>query len=220
MKYRMLVLAVPLALVMSLSLGCGLLGGGSGDGVDELVLLEFEESPAPAAPAGEQEAPATRHIGFNEEILVEVRYLYQHQVQLESFRRQVRDLLSLLDYSSNVEIDLEWVIEVHEVTKESEELFRQLTSFRVPASQREQYEDFYIGTLEAVQMSALGSDRVLEASYRVGPSGRTLAVMPRREREEFLTLMRESRFYLGNAEGMVERQIRDVGGVVSRIRLR
>ena len=222
MKYRMVLLAALAVLAVSSSLGCGLLGGGSGDGLDEMVLLEFEESgpgPGPAPePGGEEAQPV--YLAFNQEILVEVRYLYHHQVQLESFRQLVRDLLSLLEYSNDAEIDLEWVIEVHEVTEEADELFDQLTSFRVPHSQRVQYEDFYIGLLEAVQVTALGSSRVLDASFQVGPSGRSLAVMSRPEREEFFTLMREAAFYLRDSERLVERQLQDVGGVVSRIRLR
>ena len=44
---------------------------------------------------------------------------------------------------------------MHEVTRESDDYFKVLTSLDVPGSQREQYEYLYIAMLEIVQVSGL-----------------------------------------------------------------
>ena len=212
---RLAVLAV--ALLLPLSFGCGFFGGG---GSDEIPLMEFDSPPPAPAPGGEvleAEPLAPLLPGFDPAVLVEVGFLYGYQVRSETLQRINRDLQALLDYGSHNEVDLEWVIDVHEVTEEADFFFERMTGMEVPGSQREQYEYLYLGMLETIQVMAFGSDRVLAAALLVGPGGRSLAIMPQEERDRFLTLIRESRFYLRDAETLVERQLEDVGDAVSQV---
>ena len=110
--------------------------------------------------------------------------------------------------------------EVHEVTRESDDYFQVLTSLEVPASQREQYQYLYIAMLESVQVLGYGADRLLAAAVLVGPSGRSMLNMSGEEVDAFQTLMRESQFFLSDAEALVDRRITEVGRAISGLRLR
>ena len=200
-------------LVFLAALGCG--GAAAGDG--GLDLIDFGDDPPPSSESLES---ADFALTLNPEVLVEVRFLYGHQVRLESMRRLNRDLQSLLEYSGPAEVDLEWVIEVHEVTARADELFQRLTSRRMPVSQREQYRYLFLNMLDAIQVMGYGADRVLAASIRVGPGGRTLLTMSGAESAEFHTLVREAAFYLDDAGRLVESQLSSVGNIISGLRLR
>ena len=215
MRFRF---AAALAVLCLLAgLGCGLLGGGEGgDGDGEIGLMEFEHEEDDL----ESTEEIVRSLSLKPEVLVKVRYLYGHQVGLESIEQLNRDLRSLLEYGGAVDVNLEWVIEVHEVTAEADELFRRLSSQRVPESQRELYSDLFIGLLDSIQVMGYGSDRILAASIKVGPSGRTLATMSDEDSEEFETLVREAGFYLTDAEQLIQKQISNVEEIIGGLRLR
>ncbi len=198
-------------------------GGGSEEGDD--LMIDFGDGPAPDV--GYQEAQSKGGGGavglalsVNPEVLIEVRFLYEQQVRLETLRRLHRDLEGLLEYSSPSDVDLDWVIEVHEVTEEADEFFLLLTSLRVPEYLRGNYEHVYISMLESVQVMGLGLDRVLSAALTVGPTGRSLLHMDSMEVDEFETLMRESKFYLRDSERLLDRQIDGIGDAIGQIRLR
>ena len=216
MAFRSLSLVV--ALIFSLLfLGCGLLGFGGGDNASQdMEIIEFfDEVPTP-----EVEEVVARALTVDPEVLVAVHFLYDFQVRLEGLAQVVRDLSSMLDYSGPADVDLDWVAEVHEVTREADDYFRVLTSLRVPESQREQYEYLYVGMLEAVQISGYGADRLLAAAVVVGPAGRSMLNMSVDEVDEFETLVRESRFFLSDALERVESNMTEVGRVISSLSLR
>ena len=212
-----LLLAVVLA---TTTLGCGIFGGGvSAD--DELLILEFDDAEPTPEPAFTQEnfnlqLELSRDTG----VLVAIRYLYGHQIHLESLRQANRDLQALVDYSSPSDVDLEWVIEVHEVTAEVDALFERLTERGVPLSQRKRYGDLFVKMLDAAQVIGYGSDRVLAGALKVGPGGRTLLTMPEAEVEEFKTLMREAEFYLSDSERLLDAQLKEMETVISLLSLR
>ena len=159
-------------------------------------------------------------LSIDPNILVEIHFLYNFQVRLEGLRQMVRDLNSMLDYSGPGDIDLDWVAEVHEVTRESDDFFKVLTSLDVPVSQRAQYQYLYIGMLESIKVAGYGADRLLAAAVIVGPSGRSMLNMSEEEIDAFQTLMRESGFFLSDAERLVDRRVTEVGRAVSGLRLR
>ena len=146
MLSRILALTVLLASVPFL-VGCGLfgsVGADSGSGPDGLPprmeIIQFDDDlppdpqlEVPAASSGEE---VVRSLVVDPEVLVRVRFLYNLQVRLEGLRRIIRDLSSMLEYSGPGDVDLDWVAEVHEVTREADEYFRVLTSLQVPESQR------------------------------------------------------------------------------------
>ena len=230
MLSRILALTVLLASVPFLA-GCGLfgsVGADSGSGPDGLPprmeIIQFDDDfppdpqlGVPAASSGEE---VVRSLVVDPEVLVRVRFLYNLQVRLEGLRRIIRDLSSMLEYSGPGDVDLDWVAEVHEVTREADEYFRVLTSLQVPESQRGQYGGIYLDILDVVQLASYGSDRVLAAAVLVGPSGRSLLNMPVREVDEFNTLVRESEFFLEGAEERVEDGITGVGRAIGRVSLR
>ena len=113
-------------MLLFLSVGCGLFGG-----EEEFEIMVFEEDLGKegGAAAAPPEVPSFR---VNPEILEEVKFLYRHQVRLERFQRVIRDLTGLVEYENASEVDLEWVVEVHEVTAESEEFFDLAAEMQVP----------------------------------------------------------------------------------------
>ena len=216
-----------LVLVLSLSVGCGMLGFG-GDSEDDgpMGLIQFDDADpvdepgAGGAVDGSDEGALVSPVSINPEVLVEIHFLYSFQVRMEGLRQVIRDLNAGLEHSGPADVDLDWVIEVHQVTRESDRFFRLLTSMKVPESQRDQYQHLQIGMLETIQVAGYGSDRLLAASVIVGPSGRSMLNMSDGEVDEFETLLRESRFFLTEAESRMTRQmgevVRAVGGLVLR----
>ena len=223
MGFRLVALLLVLALFSISTLGCGLLGfGGDGDSEDslEMDVIQFaDDLPEPEQEEAAKEEVA-RALSIDPDILVEIHFLYNFQVRLEGLRQMVRDLNSMLDYSGPGDIDLDWVAEVHEVTRESDDYFKVLTSLDVPVSQRAQYQYLYIGMLESIKVSGYGADRLLAAAVIVGPSGRSMLNMSEEEIDAFQTLMRESRFFLSDAERLIDRRVTEVGRAVSGLRLR
>ena len=218
MKFRQLGVLF-LVLVVTLGgagVGCGMLGfGGDGGESEELGLLEFDSPP----PTPEIEELVALSTAVDPELLMRVQFLYEYQVRVETFERVVRDLSGVLEYSNPGEVDLDWVIEVHEVTEAADDFFGQVVEVKVPEPFREEYDFIFIGLLKTVQMTGYGSDRVLAASVLVGPGGRSLADMDQTEVDEFLVLMRQARLFSAEAEKMVESQVTEIGRLIGNVDL-
>ena len=218
MGFRLVYLFL-LILVLSLSAGCGFLGFGGdsdGDGLD--TLIEFQDELPPDEGAGI--AAVRRPLYIPPEVLLEVQFLYNLQVRMEGLRQTIRDLSSAADYSGPPDVDLDWVVEAHEVTREADAFFSILAGLDVPESQRAQYEYLYINMLEIVQVTSYGSDRLLAASVLVGPSGRSLVNMTSEEVDRFEVLIREASFFLSDADSRAQSGTREIGRAVGSIRLR
>ena len=217
MGFRPTALLLVLFLLLLAATGCGLFEGDEdSDAPLQMELIEFSDD----LPTPEPGEVVERALTIDPDVLVEIRFLYNLQVRMEGLRQVVRDLHSMLDYSGPGDVDLDWVAEVHEVTRISDGYFQVLTSLRVPESQREQYEYLYIDMLEAVQVAGYGADRLLAAAVIVGPSGRSMVNMSEEEIDEFETLMRESGFFLDDAGDRVDSGVSDVGRAISGLGLR
>ena len=218
MGLRQVPLFLVILTVLSLSLGCGILPGFGGDSeAPELGMIEFDDDGEIVL---EPEEIIARALSIDPEVLIEIRFLYYFQVRLERLRQVIRDLNSAVEHSGPADVNLDWVIEVHEVTRESDDFFRVLTSLDVPESQREQYQHLQIGMLETIQVAAYGADRILAASVVVGPSGRSMLNMDIEETDRFETLLREARFFLSDAASRVEREVDEVSRAVGGLGLR
>lgn len=195
--------------------GCGVFGGGGED--LEFETLVFEDVPPTPTPPVED---VVASIGLEPVLLVRLRYLYSHQVRLETLRRLGRDLQRLVEYSSESAVGLDWVIEVHEVTEETDEVVLRATRAGIPESQRDQYEYLFVGLLRVMDVMQYGSARLLEAATVIGPSGRTLDTMNGAERERFVTLVREAERFLAEGEEMLADESKGTNGAISRLGLR
>ena len=219
MGLRQVPLFLVILMALSLSLGCGIIPGFGGDDEDaDLGMIEFADDGEIVLEPEEIIAGALSSI--DPEVLIEIRFLYYFQVRLERLRQLIRDLNSAVEHSGPADVNLDWVIEVHDVTRESDDFFRVLTSLDVPESQREQYQHLQIGMLETVQVAAYGADRILAASVVVGPSGRSMLNMDIEEIDRFETLLREARFFLSDATSRVEREVDEVSRAVRGLGLR
>ena len=205
-----------LLVFLALPAGCGLF-----EGEEDFELMVFEEDLGEGS-GGQGAAAFTEVVAFgvDPEILVEVKFLYGHQVRLERLQRVIRDLMALAEYENASEVDLEWVAEVHGVTEESEYFFDAVLGMRVPQGLMVAYNTLLVGALETVEMTQFGSDRLLAAAVKVGPNGRGLLTMPEDEADEFHTFIRETRFYLRDSERLIEKEMDSVGDAIAGVRLR
>ena len=192
---RVLILALA-CVALAAILACG--------GEEEFGLMTFEDLPDVTP-----EVPQEIEFGLTpkESLLVEVTYVYTHTILLETMEQINRDMQGLLEYDSKGDVDLEWVIEVHDVTAEAEQFFERASKLQVPASLEDKYRSSLLSFLEIVQWTGFGSDRLLAASLTVGPSGRSLQVMNRREEEVFERFRREAEYYLRLSEHQIEREL-------------
>ena len=203
-------------LLVLMSAGCGLLGGGGEEEV-EFTVIEFEETePTPTPPVAE----VVKTVGVDKATLVKLRYLYSHQVKLESLRRIIRDLENLGNYGDESKVGLGWVIEVHKVTQDSDDFQERVKAAGIPESQRGQYEYLFVGLLEVMDIIGYASLRLLEGATLIGPDGRMLDTLEPGERERFVTMVREARYFLGEGDGMMKNQIKVANSAISRVGLR
>ena len=166
--------------------------------------MEFDDVPGVQATVV---AEAEFALSPKEELLIEVTYVYTHMILLETLQQINRDMQLLLEYDTKSDVDLEWVIEVHDVTAHAEEFFDRAASLKVPVSLQSKYTGSLLDFLEGMQWTGFGSDRLLAASLTVGPSGRSLQVMNRQEEEVFERFKRESEYYLRKAEATIESEL-------------
>ena len=184
----------------------------------ELGMIEFDDDEGELFL--EPEEIIAQALSIDPEVLIEIRFLHYFQVRLERLRQVIRDLNSAVEHSGPADVDLDWVVEVHEVTRGSDDFFRVLTSLEVPKSQRDQYQYLHIGMLETIQVAGYGADRLLAASVVVGPSGRSMLNMNIEETDRFETLLREAKFFLSNADSRVDREVEEVSRAVGGLGLR
>ena len=219
MALRPVALFLVILTAFSLSLGCSILPGFGGDfEAPELGMIEFDDDEGELFL--EPEEIIAQALSIDPEVLIEIRFLHYFQVRLERLRQVIRDLNSAVEHSGPADVDLDWVVEVHEVTRGSDDFFRVLTSLEVPKSQRDQYQYLHIGMLETIQVAGYGADRLLAASVVVGPSGRSMLNMNIEETDRFETLLREAKFFLSNADSRVDREVEEVSRAVGGLGLR
>ena len=213
MLERLLVILVILATLSSV--GCGGMFGGEEE--EEFEILEFDDAEPTPMPAVDA---VIASVGIDPYVLLSLRFLYGLQVRLETLKRITRDMKGLAQYESDGEVNLQWVIDVHQVTDEVEGLAKRVKSSGIPESEREQYEYLFVGLLESIDLVEYGSLRLLAAATVLGPSGRSLETMGTGEREEFVTFVREAEFFLEDGDSRTTVEIKKVGSAIGRVGVR
>ena len=207
-----LVLLVGLLLV---GVGCF---GGEESGELELGLIDFGEDPTPL-PVEEQAV----EIGILPAFREELSFLYGYQISLEDLQQLTRDLIILSemeDVDNKDTVGLDWVISVHDVYTVGDQYFELAFAREASAEIREKYSGYYISELEITQVIDHGRKRLLGAAILLGPGGRTVATFDAVERRDFERLIRESKYYLREAENLLEDHLEDVGVALSAVHIR
>jgi len=198
----------------------GLIFGGDA----ELGLIDFGDDPVEeydySSSASNVASELDAFYEIPDQVLIEVDYMFAHQIYLALLVRLNQDLLTLTSYKSESEVDLDWVIDVHDATLEAEEVFALLADVPLPGTNREQYLRYKLGMLESLQISAEGATRLLAASILIGPSGRGLPNLSVDERVQFDGLLRQAAFYFDQADTYLEEEQEVVSSAVSTISLR
>ena len=130
------------------------------------------------------------------------------------------ELDGLLEDTSPAEVDLEWVIEVHEATRAADSLFVEIIDHDVPDYLEDDYGHMYLALLDIVKFLGVSVDRALAAGLEVGPSGRSLLAMTPEERARFRVLIMESRYYLAASKELLDEQVQQVGSVAGQMTFR
>ncbi len=196
------------------AVGCSSIGLGGGNG--EIGLIEFE--PDPPTPVPEEVVGLA--LSMNPDVMQFVSTIYELQLLYESVDRMNRDLVNLVGSGEGDDYGLEWVIEVHEVTQDAETLYRRVAAFRLPENLRSEYDNTFIDLLQVIQLSSVGSDRILSAAILIGPSGRSMRNLQGAELERFERLRRESRLYLNEAQSASDAVGSSLESVVGQMSLR
>lgn len=222
MDYRKIILALGIlaAVIAVVWVVYGFFFGGEA----ELGLIDFGDEGAEESdylsPSTNEASELDAFYEVPDELLIEVDYMFAHQIYLTVLGRVNQDLLSLTAYKAESDVDLDWVIEVHAATLEAEETFALLADVPLPGNNRELYLGYKLGMLESLQISAEGATRLLAASIVLGPSGRSLPNLSVDERVEFDSLLDQSAFYLNQADDFITEEQEHVSQAVSTISLR
>ena len=212
--------AVRVALVgalLVLMVGCSF-GGGSGE---EFEMMSFEdEGEAGVSGDAALEQPMVHDVSVRPLVLEELNYLLGHQAWLESLRQLNRDMVRMIEESGEGEAGLPWVVDVHEVTRESDDVFALVLSVEIPDTQAPVHFELYLSALQTVQVMAYGSDRLLASALVVGPSGRLVSDLGVEDEVRFKTFSREAAFFLRDAERLLDDDFDRVLDAISRVGLR
>ena len=201
-----------MTLFLVFSVAC--FGGGGESG--EIGLIEFEAEPTQVP----EDDGVDRAFSVDGEVLDEINFLYGYEVLLEDLVRLNHDFVRMAEYDTGVSLGLDWVIDVHNVTREADELFSLVLSQRISHVQRERHGGMYLRGLEIIQVLAYGSDRLMAAALEIGPSGRDLEVMSQDEVNRFQTFVREAGFFFRDADELLELQVEEVGARIGEVGLR
>ena len=199
----------------ALGLLCAVACGGAGKS-PEFELLEFEAVPTPAVAF----EGGGQGVSVDGKILDEINYLYGYQVLLDELVLLNRDLVNMTLFEAGMSPGLDWVIDVHNITREADEMFSLVLSQRISHVQRERHGGMYLRGLEIVQVLAYGADRLMAAALQIGPSGRDLEVMSKDEVNRFRTFVREAGFFFRDADDLLIVQVKEVGARINEVGLR
>ena len=189
--------------------------GGGGES-DEVALLEFEPEPTQVS----EDDGVERVFSVDGQILDEINFLFGYEVLLEDLVRLNHDFVRMAESDTGASVGLDWVIDVHNITREADELFSLLLSQRISHVQRERHGEMYLRGLEIIQVLAYGADRLMAAALEIGPSGRDLEVMSQDEVNRFQTFVREAGFFFRDADEILELQVEEVGARIGEVGLR
>lgn len=200
-----------------------------GGGIDESLLdgIEFDLSAfetvenTGAGAGGEAEGAISAFAGIgtlNLEQGYKVAYLHDMYSLVDETRDSNRNLLQLgEDGAGGEELDVDWVISVHDSHFVSEELRFRIYSYPFTDGLSVDYVDFHADFLRGVEIYTICADRLLEGALMLDPEYDSANLTPA-QRAEFLSLMRESMFYCQQAEALVTRSGEELQTQIGRLR--
>ena len=203
--------------LLLLMVGCSFGGGAA----EEFEMMSFEdEGEAGVSEDAAVEQPMVHDVSVRPLVLEELNYLLSHQAWLESLRQLNRDMVRMIEESDEDEAGLPWVVDVHEVTRESDDVFALVLGVEIPATQAPAHFEIYLSALQTVQVMAYGSDRLLASALVVGPSGRLVGDLGIEDEVRFKTYSREASFFLRDAERLLEDDFERVSDAIAQVGLR
>lgn len=212
-EWRRFAAFAALASWLLLTVGCG--GGGGA----EFELMTFEESGSEPVDSAALQEPLVHDVDIAPLVREELNYLYRHRAWLNALMVLNRDMEQLLEESDG-ESGLEWVIQVHEVTREADELFGLVLASEIPETQAPVHFEVYLGALETVQLMVYGSDRLLASALVLGPGGRLVGDLGVEEGVKYVSLSDEALFYLQQSSNLLEDRLEEVDLALSAVSLR
>lgn len=219
---RKIGLLLLLLAILAVLLACG--GGDEGEDLSEGLVFDFgdtEESADESGDEGPAEAPNPfARLTYDEGRHGRVAYVYDVQAFVREMERSRRDMIRLLERAQESGGSVEWVAEVHDAHRISEDFRIRAYNYVLTDDLIDEYVDFHAVFLEAVQLYAHGSDRMLQAAIVVGPGGRSVGDLLPAERTDFESLLSEGGFYLSDAEILTTRTRDDLKELVKYLRVR
>ena len=200
-------------------LGLVACGGGGAEGADgdgELLQVDFGNLPAPPTPATIQEV--FKVISDKQGQLVETSYLFYLEELIREVRQVGRDLERLGEMDDGMR-NLDWVREVHEISAISELLQDRAYSLLPPEGMADDYRNTNLVFWEGTQLLGFGTSHMLDAAILLGPSGRRMQDLPGPTMTQLKVLVKQSRFFLVDADVLLSQALEDVTGYVQRIRI-
>ena len=204
---------------MAAAIACG---GSEGEDLSEGLEFVFDDEEPAETVITDPSGPISVFARLTEDEWRYGRVSYAYDVshmvgELESSRRT---MVRLLERGQEHGGNLDWVTEVHDEHRVSEELRIRAYNYALPEELLEDYADFHAVFLEAVQLYARGSDRMLQAAIVAGPTGRNALDMAPVDRAEFYSLLSEGVFFLADAELLVGRSRDDLKEITKHLRVR
>ena len=179
-------------------------------------IMEFDdEEPVAAAPP----PPGAVPLLVDPVSLEEISYLYGHQVFLESLAQSNRDLSMLLEESRLEGAGLQWVIDTYEMDRDAQAQYEFYLTSSPPQSQFEKHLSLYQRGVQIVQVMAFGSERLLLAAVTLGPSGRSIDVMPQSDAIRFRRLAREAGYFFRDAGELIQEELGQVEQAIREVHL-
>ena len=210
------------AVFLAVAPACG--GEAEGEDMSDGLVFTFDDAGDAADPAG-ADAPVNRdnpfaRLAYDDGRYGRVAYVYDVQSLVTEMERSRRDMIRLLERSQELGATLDWVAEVHGAHQVSEDFRIRAYNYVLTEDLIDEYVDFHAAFLEAVQLYAHGSDRMLQAAIVVGPGGRNVGDLLPAERTDFESLLSEGGFYLSDAEILTTRTRDDLKELVKYLRVR
>lgn len=130
-------------------------------------------------------------------LMAEIHYLFYYREIAQSLVALNRSFESQSSRSgSQSELDLGWVVDVHDLMARSEEVYTRFFELESDDTIRDKYSRLYLDTLRAIDLMVVGRDRLLSAAILLGPTGRSYSDMLESDQLVFNTLLAEAVYWL------------------------
>ena len=150
--------------------------------------------------------------------LMRIDYLQNLVVHSEEMRQVARDLLDLAG-NEEMQLNLEWVRLVHEVTYEADDL--QMEGYRlvVASGLDSDYDELHAGYLNGMQSLGFGSDHVLDGALILGPDDRAVVELATAQRQQLRANLGKGVFFLEDADVLFTSVLENAEEMIDQLRV-